>query len=424
MLIKDIKSFISDTVLYTVFNLLNKAIPFLLLPFIVRMVSKEDFGIYSLFVSTEALLIPVITLNIHNALSAHYYDDSIKLDEYISTIFVSVLGFTLFFLLTSLCLPKSIASLTGLTKFSFFLSICTASVLALTGMISNFYRLKRNPTRYGVFMIAQSLLLLLSIITFCYIQPTSIYLIYGKLAFSLLFIIVCIVVLKREKLLLLTFNVFYFKKAFYFSLPTVLYSLSAFLFLSSDRFLINYFLGVESVGIYAGIFQLSSLISILGMSLNAAWMPWLFENLKKQTDDNNKLIIKLSYLLITLFFICGTLYCLVFKYVAQTVLPPSFHAYMYIAYPLIFCYVFEGIYLIVSPYLFYKEATRYNGLIGLVVAVFNISLNIVLIPKYGLVGTAYSTLSTWILLATLFFIFSNRVHPMPWLYFLNKEKNI
>ncbi len=86
-----IKSFVSDSSVYVLVNIINKVIPFILLPLIIRLLNAEDFGKYSLFLTIEGLLIPIITLNLSIGLSKHYFVKGINLKKYISTIFLGML---------------------------------------------------------------------------------------------------------------------------------------------------------------------------------------------------------------------------------------------------------------------------------------------------------------------------------------------
>nr|WP_314839275.1 oligosaccharide flippase family protein [uncultured Flavobacterium sp.] len=424
----NLRSFLSDSSVYTFLNIVNKAIPFILLPVIVRLLSTEDFGLYSLFITVESLLIPIVSLNLHAALSSHYYSDDFLLSEYLSTMIFSLLGISIVFFIVVLVLPDFVINLLGLPFYFLQLAVISATITGLIGMVSNLFRLQRRPWIYGAFSISQSLFLFLCIYIFCIINPTFNMIVNGRIFYVVMLFITSIILLKNKKYLILKFRNDFFKRALKFSLPTLVYSLSAFVFLSSDRFFIKYFLGIKSVGYYSAIFQLSSIISILGMSINAAWMPWLFENLKKKDYYTNVFIVKLSYGLIFTFLIIGFLSCLVFPFFASLILPYTFHKYIYISTPIIIGFVFEGIYLIVSPYLFFVGKTKYNGFIGIIIACLNITLNIILIPYLGILGAAIATCCSWILLAITFFIFSSRVYPMPWLYFLPKnilnKKNI
>jgi O-antigen/teichoic acid export membrane protein len=411
---ENLKSFLSDSIIYTFLNIFNKAIPFVLLPIIVRLVSTEIYGEYSLFVVLESLLIPIISLNIHVAISTHFYIENIDLKEYISTIifsFYALVGVSLCFIVI---LPEKIILLSGLSKDYFFMALFTASIMGLMVMVSSLFRLQRKPWRYGFYSLSQSFLLLIIILSFCLWNPSFHMLVLGRITFSIIFFLITIYILFRSKFLALTFSKNWFKRALKFSFPTAFYSISAFIFLSSDRFLINHFLGKEDVGLYSAIFQLASVVSVVSMSLNAAWMPWLFENLKKNDEKINTFIVKLSYALIIGLLFIGLIACLVFPFIARIILPEQYHAYLSIAYPIIFGFAIQGIYFIVSPYVFYREKTKYNAYIGGFVAIINVLLNILLIPKLGIQGAAYAALFTWILLASLFFIFSIKVHKMPW----------
>ena len=420
---KNLKSFLSDSSIYTFLNLLNKAIPFVLLPLIVRLLSPEDFGLYSLFLNVESLLIPIVSLNLHAALSSHYYSDDFQLPAYLSTMIYSLLGISVIFFFLIFIVPDSIINLTGLSSNFFKLAIITSTFTGLIGMISNLFRLQRKPWVYGAFSITQSLFLFSCIYIFCRISPLYSMVVSGRVFYAVLFFLLSIFLLINRKYLIFIFRRDLFEKALKFSLPTVVYSLSAFVFLSSDRFFIKYFLDAKSVGYYSAIFQLSSIISILGMSINAAWMPWLFENLKKKNYHTNVFVVKLSYILIFSFIFLGLISCLLFPFFAKIILPIPFHKYIYISVPIILGFVFEGIYLIVSPYLFFAGKTIYNGFIGVAIAFINVLLNIILIPYFGVLGAAISTCCSWVLLAVVFFIFSSRMYPMPWLFFLQKTNS-
>ena len=209
------------------------------------------------------------------------------------------------------------------------------------------------------------------------------------------------------------------KNALKVSLPTVIYRLSAFIFVMSDRFLINHFLGAKEVGYYAAICQIAAIMSIIVGSFNVAWMPWLFENLKKNDKKTNLFIVKTSYYLMALILFGGVLFCFIYPFIAKIFLIESFYPYISVAYPIIMGLAFQGIYLVVSPYTFYTGRTKYNAIIGVLVAIINVGLNLFLIPKYGIWGAGYAYLSSWFSLAVLFFLFSRIAYPMPWF----SEKN-
>lgn len=420
---KSISRFLSESIIYVLVNILNKAIPFILLPIIVRMVSTDDFGKYSLFLTIEVMLIPVITLNLPAALSRHYYVKDLDLKSYISTIFWGMLVIALPFFGVLLLVPAEWISQLSIEKKYLELAFFVSFVGAFIAMILNLFRLQRKPLQYGAYIIFQSLFLLLTVIVFLKFEASFHKIVEAKVCVMAVLMILSLGLLKKKNLIAFQFDKEWFTKAFRFSLPTMLYSLTAVVFVSSDRFLIEKFLSIEALGYYAAIYQLGSIMSLLGMSVNAAWMPWLFENLEKKNAQIDLMVVKFSYALIGLFLLLGIVFALLFPFLSKLVLPENFYEYIPVVYPIIGGFVFEAIYLIVSPYLYYVEKTQYNFYIGAVVAIVNVVMNFLLIPVYGIVAASYAMFVSWLLLAFLFFIFSYINYKMPWFYFLKISKD-
>ena len=418
-----VKSFFGDSSLYMLVNIVNKAIPFVLLPFVIRLLSAEDFGKYSLFLTLEGILIPIITLNLSVGLAKHYFLEGIDLRKYISTIFFGMISVATIFFVSMLMVPASIVEIVGLEKIYFSIAIFCALVGACVALLLSLFRLQRKPIHYGIFLISQSLVLFFVVITFVTIQPVFDAIISAKVFAMIFCFVASITLLRKLNLIFIHFDIAWFKKALRFSLPTVVYSMSAIVFVSSDRFLIEGFLGLSALGYYAATYQLASIISLLGMSVNAAWMPWLFEQLAKNDDKINVTIVKLSYLLMAVFILIGAVFSLVYPHMAAFLFPEEFHAYIWLGHLFIGGFVLEAIYLIVSPYLYYVEKTIYNLYIGVFVAAFNITVNYMFIPVYGVSAAAFAMFFSWLLLAVLFFFASNRHYKMPWLYVLRMTKS-
>ena len=419
---KSVKSFFSDSSLYMLVNIINKAIPFILLPFVIRLLSAEDFGKYSLFLTLEGLLIPIITLNLSVGMAKHYFIERIDLRKDISTVFFGMLFFSVIFFVFTLFIPSHIITLSGFGKFYFGIAIWSAFIGACIAMLLNLFRLQKKPFFYGAFLISQSVFLLLAVLICVNLRADFESIIFAKIFAMIVFFIASITLLRRFDLFSIDFDFFWFRRAFRFSVPTVVYSMSAIVFVSSDRFLIEAYLGLAELGYYAATYQLASIISLLGMSVNAAWMPWLFENLAKNDHATNITIVKLSYALMAIFIFIGSVFSIVYSFLAVILFPEDFHPYIWLGQLFIGGFVLEAIYLIVSPYLYYVEKTIYNLYIGIIVAALNLTANYIFIPIYGVSAAAYSMVLSWLLLALLFFTASNINYRMPWLFFLEKTK--
>src|SRR3954453_320953 len=75
-------------------NLVTAAIPLLLLPIFVRVLSPEDFGQIAMFSVVQAMLLPVLGLSSKNAILREYYDASRDVPSLVATALVILLATT------------------------------------------------------------------------------------------------------------------------------------------------------------------------------------------------------------------------------------------------------------------------------------------------------------------------------------------
>jgi O-antigen/teichoic acid export membrane protein len=420
---RNFTALLSDGILYTLLNILNRAIPFLLLPVILNYISTKDFGLYSYFILVETFLIPLVSLNMSAGYPAHFFSKKFSDTDYLSTVLFSIVIWSISFLTFYLVSSSLITSLVGLSFKFVCLAIVSASFNSVISTCLNLFRLEKRLWMYAVLSILQSIVMFTLVFSFVKYYRGFESIIIARFYAYLLFFIIIFLSLIYRKAIVLKFDIHIFKTILKFGFPTVFYSLSAFIFLNSDRYFIKDLLGPEYLGFYSAIFQICAIMSIFSSSLSAAWIPWLFENLNKNMDSINVFIVKVSYFLIALVFLFGITLFFVLPILVEYFLPKTYYDYTFLGFPIIFGFVFETIYLIVSPYVYYVGKTKYNAYVGFILAPFNIILNLILIPNYGLLGAAISTMFSWIFLALFFLYFSSKVYSMPWFYFIKSNRN-
>ncbi len=408
--------FFKDSSIYFVVNMLNKAIPFVLLPIITGIVSAEEYGKYALFMTTIMVLRPLIGLSLESGITKHFFDfDASKLKVYFSNILKFQLGFSSFLFFVFFLLLAGDTVLFGLEKELLLLALLCAGLTAIFNNLSAYLIVKKLAILYGKVIISNSLVLFLLIIFLLQYIPNSVGIIYGRFITAVLFVVIAFFIFKRHNLLSRTFDQPLFKKAVNYSTPVIFHSFSAIIFIASDRYLIEYFLGTEQVGYYSVIFQISSIISIVAASMNAAWVPWIFEKLKRNDEGEKKEIVKFSYALKAGFVVLGAVFCLFVPLIVKLLLKPEYYDYVDLS-PFFVCgFILQGLYFVVVPYIFYTEKTRYLAYYSFTASLFNIVLNLYLIPIYGLHGAAFASVISWGILYILTFAKSVRLYSMPWL---------
>ena len=186
----------------------------------------------------------------------------------------------------------------------------------------------------------------------------------------------------------------------------------------SDRLFISYYLGTEEVGMYAVGVQVAMIVFIIQHAFNQAWAPYLFNKLKSESVENNISIVKISYLafgfFLTLPFVVDMLSSPIFFYVIDQKFNNAIQYVFWVALG----FGFLGMYKVVTNYIFYEKKGFLLSVMTFFSLVVNLILNYFLLHKYGAIGVAYATAITIFIFFIAAFLMANRLHKMPWLYFL------
>jgi O-antigen/teichoic acid export membrane protein len=124
-------------------------------------------------------------------------------------------------------------------------------------------------------------------------------------------------------------------------------------------------------------------------------------------------MVKITYL-----YILGILLTVVVLWITvpfiYTFLGKDFQVGMNMVLYIALGFAFNGMYKMVSVYIFYLEKTWIIALITLGVAMLNVTLSVLLIPHYGAGGAAYSQMISMLILFLLTWLISSRLIKMPW----------
>lgn len=206
------------------------------------------------------------------------------------------------------------------------------------------------------------------------------------------------------------------KKIFLTSIPFIFERLSIFVMGYSDKYFINKFdhNGTAEVGLYGLASQLASIIYIVILSFNSAYHPHLF---KKLADGFTGRIHKstLLYIAATGLAVVGIFVSipLLFKYFIGI----RFHDAQFYAYILTGGYFLWGVYNAFVGYLLYLTKNRQIFYISVAGMVVSLSLNSLLVPLYGALGAAVTSVVTYFSMACFCFLYVRK-------YFLSEDLSV
>lgn len=408
-------SLIRSSGVYTIASFTNAAIPFVLLPLLTTHLTPSDYGIITMFATVQAFLYPFIGVNLEGAIARKYYSKDTDFSIYIGNCILIYCCTTIIVTCLIFLYSSSIESLTKIPRAWIHIIpiVCAAQFLGSLALV--LWQVKEKPLKYAGFQISQSLVN--TILTIIFVIILS-YNWTGRLiaiSFTTTFYaILCIFIFWKQKSIKFIINSTYIKHALKYGGGLVPHAIGGILILMTNRIFLTKMVSIEESGIYGVANQICCVISILTLSFNNAYVPWLYKKLAENKFTNQLKIVYLTYS----YFICILLIGLVY-YLLQPIIFKFFIGIKFIS-ALRYCfwitlgYIFQGMYFMVTNYIGYAEKTHIQALITIAVGLINIPLNYIFILYFGALGAAISFATIFCLFFVFTWLLSAKVYPMPW----------
>ncbi|OEE04356.1 hypothetical protein OC5_03110 [Vibrio cyclitrophicus ZF264] len=382
-------------------SLLNVIFSFLLSVVISREYGPEGRGFIYLPVTLITLFLPILTLGTKQSLS--YFISSEKLShglakKYLIKFFIpSMIAFCFIF--------STFFAFTNIEYDSYFFIIFLIVVTrVITDVYSYNHILKRKNFIINLIVSIRCVLDFIFIFIAIYYNQGEGWILLSYAISSLIAMVFQIKIssriefyssnqieLKKTEVLL---------KGVQFALPLFLIGLNV----SFDLVILKYFKGLSEVGIYQTSVTIANLLWILPSIIASVSFSFALD-LKANNNEFNKLIKKTFIIIIMSLPVALVLFILsdsIFVFVYGN----DFFKSSAIFKILLPGYFIMLIYKVMYPFVAAKGNTYSAMLIFLLCFIINVTLNIILTPRFGSVGTAYSTLISYTICGILFIFIS------------------
>jgi O-antigen/teichoic acid export membrane protein len=220
--------------------------------------------------------------------------------------------------------------------------------------------------------------------------------------------------LYRRELLGFEFDRKLFEAMERFGLPLVPSALALIAVTFSSRFFLAHLSGLDEVGRYELGVRIASVMVLLLTAFRNAWPAFAY-SIEDDTLARRTYAFVLTYLVAATSWVALTL-GLLSPWLVQ-ILAPSNHAYWpghRVVGLLAFGAVMLAGYIVVSIGIGRARRTQFNWVVTGAAAVLNITLNVILIPPYGMIGAAIATLAAYALMFVLMSVHAQRTYPTPY----------
>ena len=392
---------------YTVGNILIKGTSFLTLPLFSRIMSTENFGTFSVFLSFDSILFVIVGLALHSSIRNANLAFKNKIDEYVSSLTLIYIFNFVILLVCVIVFKSPLIKITSLSLSLLILLVVHSFCSAILTLYNTRISIDYSYFKYLIVALCNSLgnvgISLLFMLTIFKGTP-----VFGRVSgvtitASLIAGYVLFYFYKRARPVPVRE---YWKYGIKYSLPIIPHGVSQVLLAQFDRIMINSMVSAASAGIYSLAGNLKIILAVISDSVSTAWTTWFYEQAHK---NNIKSIQKRAVLLSFLFLGGAIILCGISPELILLLGGDAYADGKYVAVPMIMDAYVLFLYNIIVPSEYYKEKTIFIMLGTFFAAILNIITNYVFIAKYGYIAAAYTTLFSYVCYLVLHIIISRKV---------------
>jgi len=441
-----IKKFAGQTAIYGISTVIGRFLNFFLTPIYVGLYSPKIYGIFSLMYSWASMLNALLAFGMETTYFRYlnkYENDKQKV--YNNTFFtVSLMA--LIFLLFSFLFVDDIAAWMQRGKvydpdyaryIKYFIYILVADALAVIPFAK--VRADGRPIRYSTIKFVNILTFIGLNLLFIFVFPMIIkegwfgaeYLTgwyregwVGYVFISNLIASLITLLLLTPELLKLTFSydISLLKEMLVYSLPVLIANISFIINENVDKVFLGQLLPADiaeqEVGIYSACYKIAVFLSIFINAFRLGAEPFFFSQAKnKNAAETYARIMDYFVIAVSLIFVFLVANIELLKYfingkdAAEQAL---YWSGLKIVPVLLFGYVSLGIYINLSIWYKLSDQTRYGLYISGIGAILTIVLNLIFIPKFGYMASAWISLTAYTLMMILSYLWGQRNYPIPY----------
>lgn len=326
-----LRHMLGHSFIFIVFDGINKAIPFLLLPYLTHRLATTEFGLLELFNTYVALLVLLIMFGVDGWCSAHFH--KLERNVFSGMLRLGLLSIAGVFVVSMLMMMFFADDPRFILAPLYALGMCLIQIRAIL------YRFELKTIKASMLLFLNvAVSSLLTIVAFELMNPGLTW----RLA-ALLLPVVCLggvscYSLCRQFPVLSKPNGS-IRALWKFTLPLLPNGLINFVRFGADRFFVAKVFGVSQLALFGVGYQFAMVANIFMLSLNQAVMPFMMKYL---STGEYRVYIKVSSILMVLFLIFISILYFLTPYMLQLFFSSAYSSaekisnLYYLSYPMIF----------------------------------------------------------------------------------------
>lgn len=372
-------------------------INFLTIPITTWLISPEEFGKTSLFLLMQTLATAIIFLGMDHAY-VREYNERLDKKELLFNCTVFPLLLSVFICINLILFSNVLTPLIfqGQSQLVIILFAVWLPFITIERFLLLNIRMEENGFLYSVFNILIKLMIMLFTLCFLIFWSRS-YLavitanVVGQILSDLILILFCKNRFKwnfqyMEKKLL--------KKMLQFGLPFIPTAIIMWFLNSTDRMILEKYSSYDKLGIYFAALKVIGVLTIFQSIFSTFWLPIAYK-WKKEGVDNREFDKISHYIGFVMSFVFITI--LLLKEIFIFILSDKYSEVLYIIPFLLFYPIMYTLGETTGLGISFARKTQYNIWISALLALINLGLNLLLVPRMDAVGASIALGITYIL---------------------------
>jgi O-antigen/teichoic acid export membrane protein len=414
-----LRRLLGETAIYGLGQASQQLLALLTLPIFARLLSPADYGMLETLATVTAVTTIIASLSLATGMHRRYFDYSAEQAAERRNVIVTTLTAVGLFDLVLLavtapfCEPimRYLQGGPGSGQL-LLISLLTAVSGIWLGLCQEVHRLTRRPWHFTAVAVTNSLMWMGCGLYYVYWAKAGVLgYVWGGLLAVLLTLPISLWTIRRELRgrpdradLIDMLQV---------SLPWIPTAASAWLMGLADRLVLNHWVDLTQIGYYGVGQKTTRLIGLLLMAFGSAWSPFIFSLFSEDPQRERQVRARITTLYLAALGFAGVVLTGLAPEIITVLASAKFLPAVAVVAPLCISQIGYGLTTTTMTALSLVKKTGHIATFSLITGILNVGLNLVLVPSYGTVGSAWATAISFAVLNVLYYRMTQKLYPTP-----------
>ncbi|MGH3077629.1 MAG: lipopolysaccharide biosynthesis protein [Gaiellaceae bacterium] len=413
---KELRRLGKHSAIYGFGGLVQRILAVLLLPVYTRYLTPSDYGIVETLIALTTVLVITLRLGITNAFFRFYFDrpDPAHRRLVLRTSFWFTMMMATLGLVVGVAFSREISSV--LFGSSDQAEVVAAAFVGLWAQMNyeqlmSLFRVEERSVAYVTASLANiALTIAATLVLVVALDAGPLGVVVGNFTGTLL-VYAALVGYRREQLGL-QLDRGLLREMNRFGMPLVPSALLLWVTNFSDRFFLVKLADTQEVGLYSVGVRIASAMALLLTAFRTAWPAFAY-SIEDDREAKRTYAFVLTYLVFLTSWVATGL-ALLSPWLVDWIAAPAFASSSRVVGPLAFAVVIFAGYVVMVIGVGRARRTQFNWVVTGAAAIVNVVLNLLLIPRYGMMGAAVATIAAYATMFAGMTWWAQRIYPIPY----------